>query len=346
MNTKAILRMALATGLLLAFAGCESLFSDDAETASREEMLAEYGGFDTGDELEAFGDADLRASYTDDPEYQDDMEGDDAVTAAYRHPRAQRYLIRVVWGNIQRPDTTDEDDPWDCPVTDWSGSLQVSGGVVVVRRPIRFETPADQIIRPRSGPSRVSWISHTQPHVDGILFEAIDVPEAGDAESANSVSINTPLYTVEIPFGELDGYREFLEIGECSKISIVATRNQYTGPPAGFVEGGWIAETDSSGYFRGGWISANGRIAGYLRGRYTVRDGRRVLLGKWITASGAFGGLMKGTWQPSRGDSGPDGFFEARWVDEFFIVRGVLRGHYHICPEGGAGFFHGHWKHL
>jgi hypothetical protein len=345
MRRSAALSLVLGLGLLTAFTGCESLSSGDAETLDREAMLAEYGGFDTADELEAFGDSDLAASYAEEREFEDEMENHQEVRNAYRHG-AEQYMLRLVWGDIQRPDTTDGAEEPDCPVTDWSGSLEISGGVATVKRLLRFEQPEDHIVRPRPGPRQVAWVSHTASHVDGILFKIIDTPDPQGREVSNNVIITTPFHTVEIPIADLADFREFIEIDECNSLSIVATEADHQGCPTGFLEGGWAAETDTSGRFRGAWISSHGGPAGYLRGRYEIRDGERVLYGKWITESGAFGGLIKGTWWPVEGDQGPDGFFEARWVDELFISRGVLKGHYHAGPEDGAGFFHGRWKML
>ncbi len=344
MRRHATLGLVLALSLLAGVTGCESLFSDDDEYLDREALLADYGGFDTTGEVEAFGDPALAAAYAEEPEYDDEMENHPDVRGAHGNG-ARQYMLRIVWGNIQRPDTAETGEP-DCPVTDWSGSLEVAGGVVTVKRLIRFEWPRDHIVRPRWGPRRVAWVSHTAGHVDGILFKVIDVPDPHPTEIGNTVTITTPFHVVEIPLADLADYRDFIEIDECNRLSIVATEAENMGCPTGFLDGGWIAETDTSGYFRGGWISSSGGRAGYVRGRYEMRDGRRVLYGKWITASGAFGGLIRGTWTPAGGGDGPDGFFEGRWVDGLFIERGVLKGHYHVCGDSGAGFFHGRWKML
>lgn len=345
MKRTTALGMMLALGLLVALTGCESLFSDGAETVGRETMLAEYGGFDTDDEMSAFGDSDLAASYADEDEFDDEMEDNGEVRNAHRNGASQ-YMLRIVWGNIQRPDTTDDAEDPECPVTDWSGSLAVSGGVATVKRLIRFEDPVDHIVRPRPGPKEVAWVSYTSPHLDGILFKVLDTHDPQGKEVTNSLTVTTPHYTVEIPLADLADYSEIIEIDECNSIAIVATEPEHRGCPTGFIEGGWAVETDSSGYFRGGWISSCGDLGGYLQGKYEVVDGERVLYGKWITESGEFGGLIRGTWQPAEDDTGPDGFFEARWVDDLLTIRGVLKGHYHLGPEGEEGFFHGRWRKL
>jgi hypothetical protein len=146
-----------------------------------------------------------------------------------------------------------------------------------------------------------------------------------------------------IPLDALADYREFVTYDECNKISIVATEIEPVGCPRGFMEGRWTAETDTSGFFKGIWVGHEGEIAGHLRGKYAIRGDERILFGKWITRSGSFGGLMRGRWVPLDQESGPDGYFEGRWVDEAYTVRGYFRGHYFHGAEDGRGFFHGRW---
>jgi hypothetical protein len=335
-----------AVGLLTAFAGCESMFSGDTEAVQRETILTEYGGFDTADEAQAFGDPYLMAGYSDQTEYSDDMENHPEVRTASRNRAAARYSLRIVWGNLLRPDTTETARAADCPVTDWSGSLEVSGGIATVKRLIRFDIPFDHIVRPRRDPRSVSWVSSTSGHLDGIVFHIVDVPDPAGKEVSNSITITTPQHTAEIPLADLEDYRDFIEIDDCNRLSILATAVDDMSCPAGFLEGGWVAETDTSGYFRGGWLSNDGSPSGFLRGTYEIRDGERVLFGKWITASGRFGGLIRGVWRPAADGAAPGGFFEGRWVDEVLVARGALTGHYHICDGDGAGYFHGRWKRI
>ena len=345
MRRESLMLLIAALGLAVVLTGCESMLSDDAKTIDEETMLAEYGGFDTGDELPAFGDLDLASSFSDEIEFEDEVEDSGAVRNAHRNG-ARQYMLRVIWGNIERPDTAGGTEDPDCPITDWSGSLTVSGGVATVKRLIAFEAPVDHIVRPRPNPREISWVSFTSMHLDGILFKVLDTHDPKGKEVTNSLTLTTPHYTVEIPLADLADFQEVVEIDGCNTISIVATEPVHMGCPTGFISGDWVTETDSSGYFRGGWISNRGDLSGYLRGIYEVADGERVLYGKWITESGEFGGLIRGTWWPAVSDSCPDGFFEARWVDDYFTMSGVLKGHYFTAPEDSAGFFQGRWREL
>ncbi len=326
--------------LLLGTSGCELFFPESSE-ADHEALMEEYGGYTTDSEAPAFGDEDLLATVGGDSPFDDEMSTHPTVTNARHNGRAKVYALRMIWGNLPDPADSVAGEPEECPVTDWSGSVVVDGGVVIVRAIIKFE-PGDFIVRPRISPRELRWVSHTKGHVDGIVLEIIDVPEPESVSAANVVKITTPLYSVEIPLDELEEYSDYQEYDECNSISLFATRISFAGCPRGFLGGKWIAETDTSGIFKGGWISYNGRLVGYLRGHYTKRDGRRVFFGKWITRSGAFGGLLKGTWEPMDGTDCCGGTFEGYWVDETYTRRGVLKGHYCTACDS-VGFFHGRW---
>jgi hypothetical protein len=304
----------------------------------------DFGGYTTADESPAFGDQELLSAYQDEEPYDDEMNYHPDVQDADNRNGAKHYALRVIWGNLDHPDTT-IDPGVDCPITDWSGSAEVEGGVLIVTRLIRFDR-GDYIVRPRRGPRKVEWISHTLNHVDGILLKIIDTPDPRPDSVSNTITISTPFYTGEIPLDDLQDYRDLIVVDECNKISIVATEIDPHACPRGFLEGAWTAETDTSGDFRGIWVGGAGEIAGYLRGRYGIRDGRRVIFGKWITRSGDFGGLLRGTWMPLHLADGPDGYFEGRWVDDTFTVRGYFRGHYCIRQDTETGFFHGRWLSL
>ncbi len=337
---KVSLAIVALAAVVIAVSGCETFLSSGEEN----EQLAtlDYGGYTTQNEQPAFGDSELLTSYSDGEPYDDEMADDPRVRNAERHGGARRYTLRLLWGKLDRPDTT-IDPGENCPVTDWPGSITVTGGIVIIRRLIRFE-PGDYIVRPRKGPDSVEWVSHTKGHIDGILFKIIDTPDPQGMEASNTLTIRTPLYSVEIALSDLEDYRDFVVFDDCNKISIVATETSPQVCPRGFMEGRWIPESDTSGFFKGIWIAVDGAIAGYLRGHYTIDEGNRVLYGKWITRSGHFAGLLKGKWVPfASPSSGPDGYFDGHWVDETFTIRGFFKGHYCICDSTG-GFFHGRWK--
>jgi hypothetical protein len=318
--------------------GCEVFSPEDGGTGQPAE-ISEYGGFTTSDETPAFGDSDLLGHYPEDRPFADDMENDPEVGTGQNDRRAVQYAVRVVWGNIERRDSS---LAAACPISEWSGMLEVDGGVAIVKRLILFD-PGDSIVRPRRSPRSVQWISYTRDHVDGILLKIIDLPDPSGRESTNTLTITTPFYSREIPFAELEDYREFVVYDGCNAISIVATRIEPLACPKGFLEGRWISATDTSGYFKGAWIGQYGTLMGHLRGVYEIRDGERVLFGKWINRSGEFQGLLRGTWTPIETDGGPDGLFEGRWADDQYEVKGFFRGQYCVCGGDTTGAFHGRW---
>jgi hypothetical protein len=330
----------LALGVVI-MAGCDVLSPDEDGSGPPTGDL-QYGGFSTADEAPGFGDIGLLEAYPEDQPYSDGMEDDPDVRTAERNRRAKQYALRLVWGNIERRDSSVSNDG-SCPISDWSGMLEVDGGVAIVKRLILFDR-GDSLIRPRGGPRDVKWVSYTKNHVDGILLKIIDLPDPPQRESSNTLTITTPFYTSEIPLSDLEDYRELVVYDDCNTISVAATGIEPLGCPRGFLEGRWVASTDTSGHFKGVWIGQYGTLMGHLRGVYEIRDGRRVLFGKWIDRTGDFQGLLRGTWSPLDNDRGPDGLFEGHWVDDSLEQEGFFRGHYAICPDDTAGSFHGRWK--
>jgi hypothetical protein len=269
------------------------------------------------------------------------MENDPDVRNGGSDRRARQYALRIIWGNVERGDSILADTE-PCQVSDWSGALAIDGGVAIIKRLILFDR-GDSIVFPRRGPRELRWVSYTKDHVDGLLFKIIDLPDPSGREVTNTITITTPFYTGEIPLAELEDYREFVVYDDCDAISIIATSIQPLGCQRGFLEGRWVTDTDTSGYFMGAWIGQYGALMGHLRGIYRIQEGECVLFGKWIDRSGEFRGLLRGTWTPLDNEVGPDGLFEGGWVDENYEVNGFFRGHYCLCDGDTAGTFHGRW---
>ena len=337
--------LVISVAALLA-AGCGTFFPDEND-GKEDPELAAYGGYTTADEEPGFGDPVLVARHPEDTPYNDDLASSPEVSNAANHGGAKFYMVRIVWGNIDNPDTSETEGP--CGVTDWSGSADVEGGVLIVRSLIRFE-PEDRIVRPRRGSKGVDWISHTRNHVDGLLLQIIDVPDPRHKEIANSITITTPFYTGEIPFDSLATLNQVITYDECNKISLVGTAVERVRCPRGFLEGVWISETDTSGHFEGAWIGDEGSLTGLVEGRYGVRDSVQVLYGKWITPTGEFGGLLKGTWGLSDDDeedeideAAPSGYFEGVWANASLEVAGRFHGHFCFPTDPVNGIFRGRW---
>ncbi|HVP56921.1 MAG TPA: hypothetical protein VMU02_02395 [bacterium] len=344
MKTRFTLGALAVLAAALAIAGCSST-SPEKNGGTNNNVISDYGGYTTSNEDVGFGDPGLIARCPEDTPFDDEMANSPEVAAAARNGGAKFYMLRMVWGNIDSPDTTEESGP--CGVTDWSGGVQADGGVVIVSRLIRFEHD-DHIVRPRRGATGVQWVSHTRNNFDGVLLEVIDVPGRMGHDDKNTLTITTPFYTAEIPFDSLATFDVVNTYDDCNRLALVGQQLPLVRCPRGFLEGSWLSESDTSGSFAGAWIGEGGKLVGYVHGRYGFRDAERVLFGKWINASGDFGGLLKGTWGtlPEMGHHDgrrPDGYFEGTWVDDALTVQGDFRGHYSLPAASDSGSFHGMW---
>ena len=114
--------------------------SQDVSTA----LEQTNGGFDTADEAPEFGaQADFTAAAIEsDSAASDTLAADPATTAADTASAAAGFRALVVWGKLpaDRDTTTSRD---------WSGSLKVSRGGLIVRRTIAFEDRTDKLLRAR-----------------------------------------------------------------------------------------------------------------------------------------------------------------------------------------------------
>jgi hypothetical protein len=311
-----------------------------------------YGGFNFGDEAAAFGDNALTTDYgpASSAEYDDPMT-DDADVANARARDARRRYLMITWGNL-RADTL-----IDFP-TDWSGSLRVKNGFVVLKRTIRFD-PRDEIL-PRTSRDTLEWISHTQPHFDGILVAIHRVPcdtaatSVGVADTTDRACIPEPIevtfdtgpLTISFTQEELADLHEVIRVDDAGNAVAFNTIVVEPHPcPGGFLAGQWRNVDDRpGGVFRGKWISHNGVHMGYLRGFYGVNSrGHKVFFGKWVTEGGRFQGLLRGRYD--RFGDRPGGWFAGEWVERDLRVHGALRGVWVAGDDpGGRGYFRGIWS--
>jgi hypothetical protein len=305
-----------------------------------------YGGFNTADEAPAFDDPSLVANYGPAGDVAVD---DDVDTTLTDRSRPHQYLL-ITWGNLRA------DSLIDFP-TDWSGGLCAENAVVVVKRLIRFE-PRDQLL-PRTSRGCVEWVSHTQPHFDGILVELLPMRcDSLAAVSANdrlcekpvSVTFKTGPLTVTIGPDELADLHRVVTVDDAGNAVAFNTVMRMPGECAGgFLAGQWqpVDEDSIDGRFRGKWISENGVHMGYLRGVYGVNTrAERVFFGKWITENGRFQGLLRGHYGsfPATSTRQADGWFEGVWFSRELRVAGALGGSWCTNQDADGGFFRGRWK--
>ena len=172
-----------------------------------------YGGLTATDEEVAFGDEALKAMMlAEDQEAVIDPLADDPVVLEMeeRSRHRERYgegerprftYLRLRWGMLRGPeDSTTVERP--CDMTDWTGTIRTDRGLVVVKRMIKFEFPADHVVFPRLDPQTVAFVSRTWCHFDGLVIQIIEPPvddAAPRPRSPNKLYIDTPLYPGRIP---------------------------------------------------------------------------------------------------------------------------------------------------
>jgi hypothetical protein len=341
--------------LALAWAanGCDQTTDADApnDISNRTQTIDlddPYGGFNTANEKPAFGDAVLAADYGPgaDVLVHDDV---DTTHTDRRHPH--RFLM-ITWGNLRA------DSLIDFP-TDWSGSLCAEGGFIRVLRTIRFEYPRDRLL-PRTSRRCVEWVSHTQPHFDGILvalhrppcdslLDATSVPDSL-CDDPLSVTFDTGPLTVTFTQEELSDLHRVIVVDEAGNAVAFNTVVFMPGEcPHGFLAGEWrtVEHERYDGVFRGQWVSENGLHMGYLRGVFGENSrGDHVFFGKWITQDGTFKGLLRGRYGllPPTSPVEADGWFAGVWFTRELREAGGLRGVWGTGEgEGEGGFFRGAW---
>lgn len=301
-----------------------------------------YGGFNLNDEAPAFGDQDLQEQFSPSSEvaYADRMEQDPRIDVINRRPIPKLYL-RITWGNLRRDSTVNF-------ATDWSGSLTVDNGVVVLKRLIRFE-PGDRILL-RTARDKIEWISHTGLGFDGILVKVLPVPElqpmATVIDSATVITFATEPLTVSFTFAELINIHRVIPVDSMG--NAVAFDAVHLPPfpcPQGFLAGIWRDNPDTvGGIFFGKWVSADGELRGHLRGFYGVNsNGEHVFFGKYVDMSGRFRGILRGTYERFGGSN--MGYFQGVWINRNLRIVGDLRGIWLTDPRRQhGGFFAGHWR--
>ncbi len=255
-------------------------------------------------------------------------------------------FLRIVWGALSHPDTLGVADQPE--VTDWSGTLQVDRGVVVVRRVISFERPGDHLVFPRPDIRTVGWDSHTGgDDVDGLLVEIIEPPmlaSQADSLPPNMLRFTTAPFAQSFAVADLAGLDQTFTAGPAGDAIRFSGFGLTPLPacPEGFLAGLWVARSDSAGVFKGRWIGVRGELTGFLRGAWGFdSSGQRVLVGKWISRTGAFRGLLHGTWEPGAQPGG--GSFNGQWVNAAMTAEGVFSGDYMRAPMARVGLFSGLW---
>jgi hypothetical protein len=361
--------------------GCSNETADplaDNSTASdnydQMDFSLPYGGLTVSDESEAFGDESLQMMMlAEDEELVDDPLADDPAVLELEAEGDQPSdptdpnrpiftYLRLRWGMLHGPEDTVRVTEPPCDITDWTGELHTDRGLVVVRRVVAFERPADHVIFPRLDQQTVAFVSHTRCHYDGLVIQIIERPydETAEGYVPNVLHINLPGYQGEFGVTDLGGLDELIDVDD------LGNRIQLTGfqlsdinvCPKGFLSGRFrhlpeedvsvAASADEStgqqlGRFAGAWTNLSGRIDGFLRGGYGLNaDGERVFFGKYIDRKGRFRGMLTGTWDPAD-DARDLATFSGQWESASGRAEGRLGGNAYSVEGYPGGFFAGRW---
>ncbi len=323
---------------LLIIGGCsKNSPTDPNQEQEQTELDKPYGGYDTSDELPAFGDPDMTVSFSDDQPVTDGVTQDpDFVGALDSNVAAvDVYYIRITWGLLEGDSTATN-------VINWDGSASITRGTLGIMKTVRFERN-DKIVLPRTDRKTVQWVSRTVPHFDGIVLAIID-RDTLNVDGAFTFSTN--LYTRTFSYDELDSL-DLVETvtNEGHQVSIQAYNKKVIPFGGGFLDGKWLRTRKHGGIFKGRWINNIGTRVGHLRGIWGVnRVGEKVFFGKYVNLNGRFGGLVAGNWDYSD-DSDTMGWFAGRWVNHSLTAIGKLKGRWKVKPDSDRfGFFHGKWR--
>lgn len=313
----------LFTLSLITLAACGGV--TDPTAVGDSELELAFGGFDEADEVPMFGDASfaLVDEAAEEPAVEEARDPEDPSEA--RRADHVDLAVTLLWGKL-RPDPTEAD------VTDWTGRLTARGAAIARVRPIRFEA-RDRIL-PRSDRGTVAWVSHTQPHHDGVAV-LLRVPRASASDPRAGIDLRTASYSVQIPFAQLHHLSRVVDVGD-DQVAIQAFVIRPGDCASGVLRGHW-GEPNARGIgrFLGRWTSEDGALRGHLRGIYGERrSGEQVFFAKVIDDQGRFIGRLAGEY--GAGD------FAGRW-----IVRGgdhgAVRGQYRAGSSGQGGTFVGRW---
>jgi hypothetical protein len=259
--------------------------NDDVST-TQSALEKDNGGFDNADEQPAFGDpAVSEAAPMDAPP----AEISDAPDADL--PTMRSYRVALTWGHLPPANDATDVDPTPAAV-DWTGGISVDAGAIGVKRVIRFDR-FDRLTR-RDDKAEVNFVSHTLPHVDGLLVHVV-VPAAG----SHTLHFATDALTFDVDLDALakDGFaRKNLADGRNGVA--LAGYADVKGCARGFLAGRWIKRAPALGGFRGRVADGDGELLGHVRGiwGHAPKKNANLFFGKYISNDGKTRGLFGGTY--------------------------------------------------
>lgn len=359
---------ALLFSLLLAAAlfGCENGSGPSTpgipSVSGGVDLNAEYGGLTFEDEEPAFGEPALFANeiLAEDSPFEDEFARNFDVARLRSREGTRVFMLRIKWGRLLPPRDGESTACRNYDALDWSGSLSVRRGAIILKRTILFE-PGDYI-HERQDMRLLEWTSTTagsltpptRPHYDGIVVEIIDpiMPDSVDCGGGygngdygrdcppNQVTFTTPHYTRVLTMDELISISELVYVYRCYiGVSFDGFLRPDAPCPQGFLSGIWepiSPETTSppppDSTYNAIAMAGEGRE---VRGHF---------YGNWIQAGGALAGHLRGVYGIN--SAGRQVFF-GKYIDLSGNFKGILKGTYgsmSYAPYGEtAGYFEGEW---
>ena len=181
------------------------------------------------------------------------------------------------------------------------------------------------------------FFGDSEDDFDDVAFDAIEVSEREIVEQAETQDGALP-----VMHGGLSGRFEYHSDGDDDD----ASESDREGDADSAREG------PQGGELRGRWFSADGEVAGHIRGRFRAMPEDELAEGlagggsfhaKLVDLDGRFLGFLKARYGHTEGEG--DVFF-GHWLDRHHRMLGVLRGHWNVDSESGGGEFAGRWAAL
>ena len=235
----------------------------------------------------------------------DPIAQDPTVLDLNQRPDVARLRVDILWGQLP-PDRTNPD------VHDWSGSIAVSRGALIVRRSVGFEL-GDHLV-PRTGPDAVAFHSVTRPFADGLALTVLDPNPDPTVPLTLTYTPDDGSAPIVFRAGDLVAGPVSVDVGTSGDRMVAVALRDHDACDHGFMRGRWHALRAGLGGFLGVVADADGNPIGHVRGIWGARkNGERVFFGKYINAAGQFRGILAGHYG--------DGHFLGRW-----LVRGGDHG--------------------
>lgn len=318
----------LSLALALLLPACLDRGDSDSQDVSSDLEKAN-GGMDTADEAPAFGaDAEIADAAIEADTGATDALASDPTMTSMDHP-GTGFRVVLLWGKLPADRGADQ-------ARDWSGSLQVSRGGLLVRHTIGFEDATDSLTpRASNAPGTVAFHSVTRPYVDGLALTVLDPDPATSSSQTLTYSAATGGITYTLDLAQLAHGPIVIDAGDGFKMIAVGHRRRADACDAGFMRGRWRSLSSHLGTYLGVVTNEDGERTGHVRGVFGQRrNGDAVVFGKFIDHEGHFRGLMVGSYA--------NGQYQTRWLDRQGD-HGTARGVYFEGAAASTGHFLGRW---